>query len=43
MTAAGLLSPKEYLLRNDVFPADKISFDAGYSHGQLRLWANMQF
>ncbi len=44
MAVAGLLSPSEYLLRNDVFPQDaKLSFDAGYYQGQLRLQARMQF
>jgi hypothetical protein len=44
MTVAGLLSPSEVLVRNDVFPLDgKVRFDAGYHQGQLRLQARIQF
>jgi hypothetical protein len=44
LSVAGFLSPNEFLLRNDVFPTDtKLSFDAGYFQGQLRLQARMQF
>jgi hypothetical protein len=44
MAVAGLLSPNEYLLRTDIFPQDaKLSFDAGYHQGQLRLQARMLF
>lgn len=44
LSVAGFLSPNEFLLRNDVFPSGtKLSFDAGYFQGQLRLQARMQF
>jgi hypothetical protein len=44
MAVAGLMSPSEYLLRNDIFPPDtKLSFDAGYHQGQFRLQARLQF
>lgn len=44
LTVAGVLSPREVLLRNDVFPPDtKLTLDADYQRGQLRLWARLQF
>jgi hypothetical protein len=44
MTVAGLFSPHELLLRNDLFPPNtKLSFDAGYYNGQVRLHARLEF
>ena len=44
LTIAGLLSPRETLVRSDIFPPDvKVGFDAGYFRGQLRLQMRMQF
>lgn len=44
MTMAGLLSPVEYLLRNDVYPLEgKLNFGASYQYGQLRFGATLQF
>lgn len=44
LTIAGLFSPKESLLRNDVYPLNgKLNFGAGYYRGQARFTASLTF
>ncbi|HMA91913.1 MAG TPA: hypothetical protein VKP30_04460 [Polyangiaceae bacterium] len=44
MTMAGLFSPIESLLRNDVYPLEgKLHLGASYQLGQVRLGATLQF
>lgn len=44
LTIAGVLSPSESLLRNDVFPLiGKVNFGAGHYRGQTRFTASWAF
>lgn len=44
LTIAGLFSPTESLLRNDVYPLNaKLDFGAGYYRGQTRFTATLRF